>query len=521
MTVTLMADGCDPRPGLRRAPSDERPPGATRSRFSPPAAAAPRTRPGPRPPGTAKSPLASCRRNGDRASPRSSLRCTGTKPCSGSACQQTKSSPASGAPSGAEAVVVREGAPQHAPRRRSGPGARDPGVGVDRDDEARRRRRSCRGPSAVVSVPPDSGAPSDLRRPMTFSWRVERRASPSRRGASGSGVRPRRSRPPSRPGLAAEAGTKIRWSKSVSDGLGLLVPSIWPIRLRAVMGAAVAPGVRLKPFICQRTPGRAARVLLQRAQRVEGDQGVVGADLHPQVAVAARRCRGGRRRSRAAGRAAGRCVVQPGAGEEGAAEAEGDGQRGRPGVQGDAGVVRAAAGSPAISRSAVADQRRSSAAASLRPAPAARSKAIRWPWACSGVVMPGLVFRRETSPRSRARRPAAVEPRVGRVAGAASAAARGRRRPRRSPGSAGRARGPRAPAVPGEACLLEDWSFMVVQPIFTFLVTVTWSMSEVRTVTAIFQSPGHRDLHAASLPSARWRCARGTRAAARSSSPPG
>lgn len=48
-------------------------------------------------------------------------------------------------------------------------------------------------------------------------------------------------------------GTKIRLSKSASEGFGLRVPSSWPIRLRAVIGFPVAPGERLKPFICQRT----------------------------------------------------------------------------------------------------------------------------------------------------------------------------------------------------------------------------------------------------------------------------
>lgn len=37
-------------------------------------------------------------------------------------------------------------------------------------------------------------------------------------------------------------GTKMRRSKSLSDGFGFPVPSIWPIRFRAVIGSAVAPG---------------------------------------------------------------------------------------------------------------------------------------------------------------------------------------------------------------------------------------------------------------------------------------
>lgn len=80
-------------------------------------------------------------------------------------------------------------------------------------------------------------------------------------------------------------------------------------------------------------PGRGAGFLLQGAQGVEGDEPVVRTDLYPEVAVGplgveviggegGQRVQGGRPP-----------VVQAGAGEEGASEAEGDGQGGRTGVQ--------------------------------------------------------------------------------------------------------------------------------------------------------------------------------------------
>lgn len=74
--------------------------------------------------------------------------------------------------------------------------------------------------------------------------------------------------------------------------------------------------------------GRPARVLLDRAQGVEGHQGVVRADLHPQIAVAAGQVElvGGEVGQRVQGDRA--LLLQAGAGEEAVAEAEGDRQRG-------------------------------------------------------------------------------------------------------------------------------------------------------------------------------------------------
>lgn len=87
--------------------------------------------------------------------------------------------------------------------------------------------------------------------------------------------------------------------------------------------------------------GRAVRLLLQSVQGVEGDEGVVGADLNPQVAVTALRVEGvggeaGHRHQRGRG-----AVGEAGLGEEGAAEAEGDGQGAGPGIEGDLVVVDA------------------------------------------------------------------------------------------------------------------------------------------------------------------------------------
>jgi hypothetical protein len=121
---------------------------------------------------------------------------------------------------------------------------------------------------------------------------------------------------------------------------------------------------------------------------VEGDQGVVGADLHPQITVAAGcvEAVGGEGGQRVQG---GRALLpQAGAVEEAVAEAEVIVSEDGPASRATS-VSPWAAGSPAISRSAVVDQRRSRAAASVRPAPGARSKAMRWPRACRGSVMPG------------------------------------------------------------------------------------------------------------------------------------
>ncbi|NEA27952.1 Dyp-type peroxidase, partial [Actinomadura bangladeshensis] len=80
---------------------------------------------------------------------------------------------------------------------------------------------------------------------------------------------------------------------------------------------------------------RAGRALLQHAQCVHGHQGVVGADLHPQVAVAARAVEGVGGERRHLHQGVRHAVGQSRLAEEGAAEAERHGQRGRAGVQRD------------------------------------------------------------------------------------------------------------------------------------------------------------------------------------------
>lgn len=87
-------------------------------------------------------------------------------------------------------------------------------------------------------------------------------------------------------------------------------------------------------------PGRAARVLLDRAQRVEGDERVVRPDLHPQVAVAARLVEvvGVEVRQRVEG--GGALLLESRTGEEAVAEAEGDRQRRGARVPGHIRVVR-------------------------------------------------------------------------------------------------------------------------------------------------------------------------------------
>lgn len=90
-------------------------------------------------------------------------------------------------------------------------------------------------------------------------------------------------------------------------------------------------------------PGRGAGLLLQGAQGVEGDERVVRTDLYPEVAVGPLGVEviGGEGGQRVQGRRS--PVVQAGAGEEGAAESECDGQGGRARVQCHPGVVTRAA----------------------------------------------------------------------------------------------------------------------------------------------------------------------------------
>lgn len=175
------------------------------------------------------------------------------------------------------------------------------------------------------------------------------------------------------------SGTKIRFSKSGSEGLGLPVPSIWPIRLRAVIGFLVAPGVRLKPFICQRTRAAApASFWSARSawKATRASSAPICTHRSPLERLASSRSE---EKSGSGSSSAGRCATRPVRSKK---------VRPKPkvtvsedGPASSATPVSAPPGSPAISAFAVADQRRSSAAASLRPAPGARSKATRWPQA--------------------------------------------------------------------------------------------------------------------------------------------
>ncbi len=182
-------------------------------------------------------------------------------------------------------------------------------------------------------------------------------------------------------------GTKMRLSKSGSEGFGLPVPSTWPIRLRAVIGVPVAPGDRLKPFICQRTRA-ASPASFCRARRAwkatRPSSAPIWTHRSPLLRWASSRSE---EKSGSGSRAVGRRAVRP-------VRSKKEWPKPKVTVREDGPASRAIplsevdAGSPAISRRAVSDQRRSSAAASVRPAPAVRSKATRCPLACSGVVMP-------------------------------------------------------------------------------------------------------------------------------------
>lgn len=95
-------------------------------------------------------------------------------------------------------------------------------------------------------------------------------------------------------------------------------------------------------------PGDRGGLLLHGTQRVEGDECVVGADLYPEVTVGALGVDvvGGEGRQRVESRWP--VADQARAFEEGAAESEGDGQRGRSGIQRDPGVMARAVRSTAV-----------------------------------------------------------------------------------------------------------------------------------------------------------------------------
>lgn len=86
-------------------------------------------------------------------------------------------------------------------------------------------------------------------------------------------------------------------------------------------------------------PGRRTGLLLEGAQRVEGDERVVGTDLNPEIPVGPCGIEVVGREPRQRVQGGWPVAGQTGACEEGPPESEGDGQGGRPGVQGDPGVV--------------------------------------------------------------------------------------------------------------------------------------------------------------------------------------
>ncbi len=291
----------------------------------------------------------------------------------------------------------------------------------------------------MCSSPPVSGAPSALRRPMTFSCLVSGCFS-----QSSSSMRMRRTtayEPPRIQAygpLAASRPTKIRSSKSGSAGLGLLVPSTWPIRLRAVIGSAVAPGVRLKPFICHRSRAvspasfwRARSAWKATSASSEPIWTHRSPLLRPASSTSAEKSGSGPSWT---GRRAVSCVRSKKVRPKPKVTVSEDGPAS------SATPVSAAGVRPAISSSAVRDQRRSSAAASLRPVPGARSNATRWPRAWRGVVMPACCLARSS------RKATAVEPTLLSAAGGSSWAAATPIAPPAAPTT--RPAAPAAPTVP-------------------------------------------------------------------------
>lgn len=243
---------------------------------------------------------------------------------------------------------------------------------------------------AVVPVPPLSGAPSFFRRPMTCSCR-----STGSFSQSSSSILIRRTtayEPPASQSYAASvppgaAGTKMRRSKSLSAGSGLLVPSTWPIRLRAVIGLAVAPGARLKPFICQRTlaAGAASFCTARSAWKAtSASSAPIWTQRSPlERAVSMWSEEKGGSGSSPGGRRAVRPVrskkVRPK--PKVTVSEDGPASSAIPVSWPGPSAAPLPAGSPAIRRPAAADHRRIRAAASFRPAPGTRSKATRWPHA--------------------------------------------------------------------------------------------------------------------------------------------
>lgn len=172
-------------------------------------------------------------------------------------------------------------------------------------------------------------------------------------------------------------GTKTRCSKSASSGRGFLVPSIWPIRLRVVMGRAVAPAERLKPFICQRTRAVPA-ASFWRARRALKATSASSAPICTHRSPLLRRgSKASEENAGSGSSAAGRRSSSPVRLKKLCPKPKVTVREDGPASRAIA--VSSATARPAVRRSAVRDQRRSRAAAPFRPTSGSRSKAARWP----------------------------------------------------------------------------------------------------------------------------------------------
>ncbi len=220
-----------------------------------------------------------------------------------------------------------------------------PDVGVGGISGSSRPRSAKSGWSN--SVPPDSGAPSALVRPMTGSCSPQRLPVPGLDGhVDPAGDQVRAAGQPVAPSGPRPAGTQTcSSSASGSSALRFIVPSLNPNRFRGVVwrsrwttyGRSRAATSARRP--AEGDPG-------QVADRVHRDLRIVGAGLDAQVAVGPGRVEVVGREVRqplAAPRAAGRrarsgpCRLVA---EQRGPEAEGDGQPGRRQPDRLAGVVR-------------------------------------------------------------------------------------------------------------------------------------------------------------------------------------
>jgi proton-translocating NADH-quinone oxidoreductase chain M len=158
--------------------------------------------------------------------------------------------------------------------------------------------------------------------------------------------------------------------------LGFPVPSTCPIRLRAVIGRAVAPGERLKPFICQRTRAAAPAAFWIARSAWKATRASLAPICTQRSPLERPASNWSEENAGSGSRPGGRCATR-------AVRSKKERPNPKVTVSEDGPASSATpvspppAGRPAIRSAARADQRRISAAASLRPAPGARSKATR------------------------------------------------------------------------------------------------------------------------------------------------